>query len=88
MDTTRISKEERAKALPLLLFLKEKRCGKIKGWACINRTLQRVYIPKEEAALPTVSTKYMSITLANVASKKRHVRCYNVPSAFVNTDMD
>jgi hypothetical protein len=31
MDPSRLSKEERAKVLPSLLFLKEKRCGKIKG---------------------------------------------------------
>jgi hypothetical protein len=30
----------------------------------------------------------MFITSAVVASKRRHVRCYKVPSAFVNTDVD
>jgi hypothetical protein len=30
----------------------------------------------------------MFITSAVAASKRRHVRCYNVPSAFVNTDVD
>ena len=30
----------------------------------------------------------MFITSAIAASEKRHVRCYNVPSAFVNTDVD
>jgi hypothetical protein len=88
MDPWRLSKEERAKALPSLLFLKEKRCGKIKGRACINRAPQRAYFPKEEAALPMVSMESMFITLVIVTSKKRHVRCNNVPSTFVNTDVD
>ena len=35
-----------------------------------------------------VSTESMFITAAIVASKGRYVRCYNVPSAFVNTDVD
>jgi len=30
----------------------------------------------------------MFITSAIVASKKRYVWCYDVPSAFVNTDVD
>jgi hypothetical protein len=47
-----------------------------------------VYIPKEDAASPTISTELMFITSAIAASKKRHMQCYNVPSAFVNTDVD
>jgi hypothetical protein len=49
---------------------------------------QRAYIPKEEAASPTVSTESTFITAAIAASKRRKVRCYDIPSAFVNTDVD
>jgi hypothetical protein len=72
----------------LLLFLKEKQTGKIKGRACINGAPQRDYITKEEAASPTVSTESTFITAAIAAKKKRKVRCYDIPSAFVNTDAD
>ena len=44
MDPSKISREERMRALSLLLFLKEKRTGKIKGRACINGAPQRAYI--------------------------------------------
>jgi hypothetical protein len=54
----------------------------------MNGVPQRVYIPKEDAVLLTVSTESMFITSAIAASKKRHVRCYIVPNAFVNTDID
>jgi hypothetical protein len=74
--------------LSLLLFLKEKRTGKIKGRACLNGAPQWAYIPKEDAASPTVLTESTFITGAIAASKRRKVRCYNVPSAFVNTDVD
>jgi hypothetical protein len=80
--------EERAKALSSLLFLKEKRSGKIKGQVCINGATQRAYIPKEDLTSPTVSTKLMFITSAIAESERRHLRCYDVPSAFVNTDVD
>ena len=76
------------RALSSLLFLKEKRTGKIKGRACINGAPQRDYITKEEAASPTVSTESTFITAAIAAKEKRKVRCYDIPSAFVNTDVD
>ncbi len=87
-DPSQLSKEDRARALSLLLFLKEKRCGKIKGRVCLNGAPQRSYILKEKAASPTISTKSVFITSAIAASEGRHVRCYNVPSAFVNTNVD
>ncbi len=71
-----------------LLFLQEKCPGKIKGRACINEAPQQAYIPKEEVASPTGSTKSKFITASIAAHKHRKVRCYNIPSAFVNTDVD
>ena len=76
------------RALSSLLFLKEKQTGKIKGRACINGAPQCEYIPKEEAALPTVSMESTFITAAIAAKEKRKVQCYDIPSAFVNTDVD
>jgi hypothetical protein len=72
------------RALLLLLFLKEKRTGQIKGRACINGAPQRAYIRKEEAVLPTVSTESTFIT----AAMNRKVCCYDVLSAFLNTDIN
>ena len=75
-------------ALSSLLFLKEKQTGKIKGHACINGAPQRDYITKEEAPSPTVSTESTFITVAIAAKEMRKVRYYDIPSAFVNTDVD
>jgi hypothetical protein len=88
MDPCKISREERMKALSSLLFLKENQTGKIKGRACINGAPQRAYISKEEAASPTVSTESTFITASIAAHEHRKVRCYDIPSAFVNTDVD
>jgi hypothetical protein len=38
--------------------------------------------------LPTILTESTFITAAIAAKERQRVRCYNVPSAFVNTDMD
>ena len=76
------------RALSLLMFLKEKHTGDVKGRACINRVPQRAYIPKEDTVSPTVLTQFTFITATIAAAEKRKVRCYNVPSAFVNTEVD
>jgi hypothetical protein len=38
--------------------------------------------------LPTVSTESVFITSAIAVSEKRKVKCYDIPSAFMNTDVD
>jgi hypothetical protein len=88
MDPTKLTRDERMQALSSLLFLKEKQTGTIKGWDCINEALQCACIAKEEAASPTVSSKSTFITASIAAKEKRMVRCYDVPSAFMNTDVD
>jgi hypothetical protein len=87
-NATKLSREDKMKALSLLLFLKEKRTGKIEGRACINGAPQRAYILKEDAASPTILTESMFVMAAIAANKKRKVRCFDIPSAFVNTDVD
>jgi hypothetical protein len=76
------------KALSLLLFLKEKQTRKIKVRACINEAPKQAHIAKEDTASPTVPTESVFITSAISASEKRKVRCYDIPSMFVNTDVD
>ncbi len=72
----------------MLLFLKEKRSGYIKGRACVYCAPQWAYIPKDEAASPTLSTESIFITALIAAKEQRKVQCYDVPSAFVNTNVD
>ena len=88
MHADKLSQEQRMQALSSLLFLKEKRTRDIIGHACINGAPQRNYIAKEEAALPTVSTESTFSTALMAAHEQRVVRCYDIPSAFVNTNVD
>jgi hypothetical protein len=88
LEASKLSREQQMCALSPLLFLKEKRTGDVKGRACINGAPQRTYISKEEAASPTVSTESTFITATIATAEKRKVRCYDVPSAFVNTEVD
>ena len=54
----------------------------------MNGAPQRAYIPKEDVASPTVSTEFTFVTATIAAAEKMMVQCYDVPSAFVNTEVD
>ena len=45
----KLSNEEKSKALASLIFLKEKRDGKVKARSCANGSVQREHVAKEEA---------------------------------------
>jgi hypothetical protein len=45
----------RFEALNYLMFLKRKRCGKVKARGCADGRPQREYISKDESSFPTVS---------------------------------
>ena len=76
------------RALSSLIFLKEKRSGKVKGRACVNGAPQIAYIRKEDASSPTVANESVFITSVIAAHKKIFVRCYDVPGAFLHTESD
>lgn len=63
-DTTMIKPEHLEKdmclnVLTYLMFLKQKRTGKIKARVCVDGRLQQEYIGKEEASSPTVNMHYL-----------------------------
>ena len=59
-----LTREQRVQALSSLMFLTQKRDGKIKGRACANGSKQREYINKESATLPTVAMDSLMIKAA------------------------
>ena len=50
-----LTNEEKKKALHYLMFLKKKRCGRIKGRGCADGRKQRIYKTKEETSAPGYS---------------------------------
>jgi hypothetical protein len=53
---------EREKVLEYLMFLKEKRCGKIKGRGCADGRLQRLWTDKHDTASPTAYLESLLLT--------------------------
>ena len=83
-----LTPEQKREALGYLMFLKKKRCGKIKGRGCADRRKQRAYIMKEQSTSPTISTEAVFLTALVDAWENRKVAVLDVPGAFMQVDMD
>jgi hypothetical protein len=68
-----------------LLFLIEKRDGRIKARTCANGSTQREYIDREDATSPTAATDSILITGVIEAKQQRDIMTNDVPDAFVQT---
>jgi hypothetical protein len=82
VDDKSMSEQQRRKALEYLMFLKKKRCGKIKGRGCADGCKQRVYTAKEEASSPTVSVESLMLSCTIDATEGRDVATADIPGAF------
>ena len=83
-----LSREQKRKALGYLMFLKQKRCGRIKGRDCADGRKQRVWTTKEEATSPTVSTEAVLLTSVIDAKERREVMTVDIPGAFMQGEQD
>ncbi len=82
-----LTAEERKGALRYLMFLKEKRCGTIKGRGCADGRKQRDYMTKQETSAPTVATEALILTCVVDAIEDRDVATCDIPGAFMQSDM-
>jgi hypothetical protein len=55
LEPSELNRTIRCEALNYLMFLKRKRCEKIKAQGCADGRPQREYISKDESSPPTVS---------------------------------
>jgi hypothetical protein len=85
---TELSDEQKREALAYLMFLKRKRCGKVKGRGCADGRKQRAYTAHEDAASPTVATESVFLTTVIDALEGRDVAVLDIPGAFMQADMD
>ena len=88
IDASTLSEAEKKDAINQLMFITEKRCGKIKARSCADGRKQREYIKKEDASSPTVSLEAIMLTMAIEAAEGREVATIDIPGAFLHTDID
>lgn len=79
---------QRQTVLESHMFLKEKRCGTIKGRTVAGGNKQRSYIQKEDASSPTVSTESVLLTAIIDAEEGRDVAVIDIPNAFIQTRIE
>ena len=83
-----LSTDDRCKALNYLMYLKQKRCGRIKARGCADGRKQRVYKGKDETSSPTVSTEALFLSCIVDAQEGRRVATVDIPGAFMHSEMD
>jgi hypothetical protein len=81
-----VNKKIRFKALNYLMFLKRKRCGKVKARGCADGRPQREYISKDESSSPTVSIYALMTSCLMDAIEGRKVATCDIPGAFLQAD--
>ena len=83
-----LSKEQKQRALQYLMFLKEKRCGRIKGRGCADGRKQRLWKTKEETTSPTVCIEALYISCMIDAMENRDIATLDIPGAFMQASID
>jgi hypothetical protein len=81
-----LTAEERKGALRYLMFLKEKRCGTIKGRGCADGRKQQDYMTKQETFSPTVATEALLLSCVINAVEERDVATCDIPGVFMQSD--
>ena len=87
-DGTALTREQKRRALQYLMYLKEKRCGRIKARGCADGRKQRLYKDKQETSSPTVSTHAVFLTSVIEALERRVTWTVDIPGAFMHADID
>ena len=83
-----LSREDILRALHMIVFIKKKKCGRIKTRGCVDGRKQRTYIPKEDASSPTVSTEGLMISCVVDAKERRHIATCGIDGAFLRMLMN
>jgi len=83
-----LSREDKRLALPILLFLTEKRNGDIKGRLCADGRKQRVWMVKTDTKSPTVATEALFYLFMIDAYEDRTVATVDLPGHFLQTPME
>lgn len=82
-----LTPEQKKQALRVVNLVKIKRDGTVRARMCANGAPHRKYIPREEAKSPTVSLDRLLGVALIAAMEKRHVMSFDVPSAYLHTDI-
>ncbi len=81
----KLTPKQKARMVESFIFLKEKKYGTLKAQAVLGGNVQREYITKDEAILPTAYTEAVILTAIVGAKEKRDVATVDLLNAFFQT---
>ena len=87
IDPSKLTKQERKRAMISLMLLTKKASGEIKGRQVYNGKPSRDWVSKEEKASPTVANEALTLTCMVDAHEGRDVMGADVPNAFIQTSL-
>ena len=87
IDVATMTASEKKKTMESLLFLTQKRDGRVKGRLVYNGKPTRKWLDKEEATAPTASLESIFLTAIVDAKEQRDVMSADIPNAFIQANM-
>ena len=87
IDVSKLTTEDKKRAISVIMFFKLKRCGKLKMRLVGDGRKQRPYFTKEETASPTCTNEGFIMTTVIDAFEKRDVGFFDIPGAYLNAFM-
>ena len=83
-----MTNREKKRALESLIFLVEKRDGRVKGRTCANGSVQRDWVDKKDASSPTAYMESIMLTATIDAEEERDVATIDIPNFFIQTPVE
>ena len=88
VDYDSLTAEQKRNALPILMFMVEKRNGILKTRGCADGRRQRLWTDKNDVSSPTPSIESIKYILALIALERRDVATFDLPAQFLQTEME
>lgn len=83
-----LSWKERRRGLCAIALIDLKQSGRLKGWTVANGSVQRKYIPEDDAASPTVCREAVFLTSAVDGWERQVVAIVDISGAFFQALID
>ena len=88
IDQDSLTAEDKKFALNVLMFMTQKRDGKIKSRGCVDGRPQRLWTNKEDVSSPTPHIESVKYTCGIDAAEGRHVVIADLKGFFLQTETD
>ena len=88
VDCHSLTSEDKRNALPMLMFMIEKRNGILKTRGCADGRRQRLWTDEHDVSSPTPAAESIRCILAQCALEQRDVASFDLPAQFPQTDVN